>query len=367
MQNLKLAKLEKLILENELDVVALIPSPNFFWLTGQHKHLMERPTTLIIAPGKKPALVIAGFEVGSLTKADIPMDAFPFDDDPAHWTDAFRAAGEALGLRSSRIGVESIHFRFLETQFLRQAVPGCEVVAADALFSRLRLMKSDEEIACMRQAALIAQGALEETLKIVKPGVTEREIAAELVLQMLRLGSDSNLAFDPIVAGGPNSADPHAAVSDRPLQKGDFLLFDWGARYRGYCSDITRTFGIGELSDEQKKIHRTVVAANRAAVDAARPGVACGSIDAAARKVITDAGYGEYFTHRLGHGLGLEAHEPPYMFGRNEQLLQPGMVFTDEPGIYIPGEGGVRIEDDIAVTADGQMNITDFPRELRIL
>ena len=219
----------------------------------------------------------------------------------------------------------------------------------------------------MRKAALIAQYALEETLKIVKIGVTEREIASELVTQMLKAGCDPTLPFDPIVAGGPNSADPHAAISDRRLQKGDFLLFDWGARYQGYCSDITRTFGIGEISDSQKEIYQTVLSANRAASAAARPGVTCGSIDDAARKVIVEAGYGNFFTHRVGHGLGLEAHEDPYMFAENLQILKAGMCFTDEPGIYISGEGGVRIEDDIVITEDGCINITDYPRELRIL
>lgn len=367
MKNLKLTKLEKMIRENGLDAVALIPSPNFFWLTGQNKHLMERPTMLIIVPDRTPAMVIAGFEVASLANAAIPFSAFGFDDDPAHWVDVFKAAGEALGLEGGKIGVESIHFRFFEQEILLQALPGCQLIAADGLFSQLRLHKQEDELVCMRQAALIAQNALEETLKLVKPGVTERQLAAELVAQMLRLGSDSNLPFEPIVAGGPNSADPHAAVSDRPLQSGDFLLFDWGARYQGFCSDITRTFGIGDLSEAQKKIHRTVLEANRAAVGTARPGVRCGSVDAAARKVITEAGYGDYFTHRLGHGLGLETHEHPYMYGANEQLLETGMVFTDEPGIYIPGQGGVRIEDDIVVTADGCTSLTDFPRELRIL
>jgi Xaa-Pro dipeptidase len=151
------------------------------------------------------------------------------------------------------------------------------------------------------------------------------------------------------------------------LQSGDLLLFDWGARYEGYCSDITRTFGLGDVSERQREIYRTVEKANRAASEAARPGVTCGSIDKAARDVIQEAGYGKYFTHRVGHGLGLEAHEDPYMFAESQQILEPGMCFTDEPGIYVPGRGGIRIEDDIVITEDGCKNITDYPRELRIL
>ena len=169
------------------------------------------------------------------------------------------------------------------------------------------------------------------------------------------------------MASGPNIADPHAKVSDRQLQRGDFLLFDWGARYHGYCSDITRTFVVGEASGRQIEIYNTVLAANRAALTAVRPGVTAGSIDDAGRAVISAAGYGPYFTHRIGHGLGMDEHEEPYIFGGNSVLLEEGMCFSDEPGIYLPDWGGVRIEDDLTVTADGGRSISDFPRELRIL
>lgn len=365
--NTKLQLLESLIAKNKFDAAALIPSPNMIWLTGADKHLMERPTTLLVCPGKKPALIIAGFELGSVEGMEIPFEPFPFDDDPSRWGEAFRKAGEYLSLENKLIAVEPIHFRFQETQFLQQAVPGCQVVNGQSIFSTLRLHKTDDEVAKMRQAAIIAQNALEETIKLARPGVSERELAAELVAQMLRGGSDPDLPFNPIVASGPNSANPHSEVSDRVLEKGDFLLFDWGARYRGYCSDITRTFAIAEASDRQREIHQTVVAANRAALAAVKPGVPAGSVDAAARKVITDAGYGEYFTHRLGHGLGLEEHEEPYIFDANTQLLEQGMSFSDEPGIYLPGDGGVRVEDDVIVTENGGMTVTDYPRELRIL
>ena len=231
----------------------------------------------------------------------------------------------------------------------------------------MRLRKTETELEYMRKAAIIAQDALEATLKMVKPGITERELGSELVAQMLRRGSDPKLPFDPIVGSGPNSANPHAEVSDRELQKGDFLLFDWGARYKGYCSDLTRTFVIGEASDKQIDIYNTVLNANRTALAAVRPGVTAGSIDDAGRAVIDKKGYGKYFTHRIGHGLGLEEHEEPYMFAGNPVILEEGMCFSDEPGIYIPDWGGVRIEDDITVTADAGSSISDFPRELRIL
>lgn len=359
--------LETLLEKYRYDAAIFIPSPNMNWLTGQAKILMERPTTLIYRPGKKAALVIAGFEVDAAPEMDIPVEIFPFSDNPAEWEEVFRKAGDYLGLAGKKLAVEPIHFRFLEYQFIKNSIPECEIIGAQPLFTELRLRKSRQELEYMRKAAIIAQDALEETLKLVKPGVTERELGSELVAQMLRRGSDPKLPFDPIVGSGPNSANPHAEVSDREIRCGDFLLFDWGARYKGYCSDLTRTFVIGEASDKQIDIYNTVLAANRAALAAVRPGVTAGSIDDAGRAVINAKGYGEYFTHRIGHGLGMEEHEDPYIFSGNPVILEQGMCFSDEPGIYIPDWGGIRIEDDITVTEDAGRSISDFPRELRIL
>jgi Xaa-Pro dipeptidase len=228
------------------------------------------------------------------------------------------------------------------------------------------------EIGYMRQAVQFAERALTATLPKIRAGMTEREIAAELVVQTLRAGSDADLPFAPIVASGPNSALPHAFVTDRVLQPGDLLTLDWGAATRGYFADLTRTFAVGvagggEIDPELKKIYELVKGANAAGKAAARPGVTCASVDAAARKVIADGGYGEFFTHRVGHGLGLEGHEDPSMHGRNEMPLEAGMTFTVEPGIYLPGKGGVRIEDDVVVTADGCESLSTYPRELKVI
>jgi Xaa-Pro dipeptidase len=220
----------------------------------------------------------------------------------------------------------------------------------------------------MRKAAEIAQAALEATKPVIKVGVTEREIASELVSQLLRHGSDPALPFFPIVSGGPeNSANPHATPTERALQAGDLLVIDYGANYADYYSDITRTFAIGELSEEQQRIYELVKQANAAGRAKVAPGVTAGEVDAAARAVIAEVGYGEYFFHRTGHGLGMEGHEPPYIRGDNQLVLQAGMTFTVEPGIYITGLGGVRIEDDVAVSEDGCDTLTTLPRELEVL
>jgi Xaa-Pro dipeptidase len=187
------------------------------------------------------------------------------------------------------------------------------------------------------------------------------------MLQLLRAGSDPEFAFTPIVSSGPNGANPHASPSDRKLQAGDLLVIDWGATYSGYVSDITRTFAIGPVDEEYRHIHDIVVQANAAGRRTARPGIPSGEVDRAARNVIEQAGYGKYFTHRTGHGLGMEGHEHPYIYAENERPLEAGMAFTVEPGIYLPGRNGVRIEDDVVITENGAESLSDFSRELQTL
>jgi Xaa-Pro dipeptidase len=202
---------------------------------------------------------------------------------------------------------------------------------------------------------------------MIKIGVTEKEIASELTIQMLRLGGDAEAPFAPIVSSGPNGANPHASPGDRKMAAGDLLVIDWGTGYQGYVADLTRTFGIGKVEPEFQRIADIVKDANAAGRAIAAPGLQAGAVDAAAREVINTAGYGAYFTHRVGHGIGLEGHEPPYMFGENTLRLAEGMAFTIEPGIYLTGRGGVRIEDNVVVTANGVDVLSSLPRELRIL
>jgi Xaa-Pro dipeptidase len=186
-------------------------------------------------------------------------------------------------------------------------------------------------------------------------------------LILLRHGSDPVFTFPPIISFGPNTANPHSFPSERKLEAGDLLLFDWGATYHGYASDITRTFAIGKVEPELAHIAQVVQQANAVARTLAAPGVAAGDIDLAARQVIEQAGYGKFFTHRTGHGLGMEIHEPPYIRSGSSFLLQHGMTFTIEPGIYLPGRGGVRVEDNCVITADGVEIMTSLPRELIVL
>jgi Xaa-Pro dipeptidase len=228
------------------------------------------------------------------------------------------------------------------------------------------MRKDGDEIAKMKQAVAITQVALQATLAKVCVGMTEREIANDLLLEMLGRGAES-LPFEPIVLTGPKSALPHGAPGDRRVEAGDLLLFDFGVNVGGYASDITRTFAVGTVDDELRCVYDLVRRANEAGRRAARPGVEIQEVDRAARRVIVAAGYGPYFTHRTGHGLGLEGHEPPFACEGDTTILEPGMTFTVEPGIYLPGKGGVRVEDDVVITQGGCESLTTFDRELIVI
>lgn len=367
MQTERFERLFQATKEAGLDGVALNPGPTLTYLTGLGFHLMERPTVLLAAPGRTPALVMPELEAIKASGARVNLETFTYGDNPAAWPQAFERAAQALQLDGKKIGVEPARMRVLELRYLEGAMPRAAFVSAEPALNALRIQKDSVEIASMRQAVRIAQEALRATLPVIKPGVSERQIAAELQINLLRCGSDPELPFPPIVSGGPHSADPHAAPSDRPLQAGDLLVIDWGASYQGYISDLTRTFGIVSVEPEFRRIHELVRLANEAGRAAGRPGIAAGEVDRAAREVIDDGGYGKYFFHRVGHGIGMEAHEQPYMFAENDLLLAPGMAYTVEPGIYLPGRGGVRIEDNVVVTENGSESLSDFPRELMIL
>jgi len=360
--NTRLSRLVELLQQQQIDALVLNPGPTFTYLTGLQMHLMERPTVLFITSFGQAALVLPYLEKEKLAGLELELQAFTYEDDPATWGGAFREAIEALGLAQAKLAAEPSRLRLLELQYIQAAAPQAAIIDGSLIVEGLRLQKDTQELAKMRKAALIAQKALVETLKHIHPGMSEKQIAAELVIALYQAGSDIELPFEPIVSSGPNSANPHAAPSERLLQEGDLLLFDWGASKDGYFSDITRTFTVGEVEPELQHVSEVVLAANAKGREIAAPGMPAGTVDRAVRAVIEAAGYGPYFTHRTGHGLGMEAHEAPYIFGANTQLLAAGMVFTIEPGIYLPGRGGVRIEDDVVITKDGVHSLTDLPR-----
>lgn len=349
-----------------LEALALNPSPSLIYLTGLHFHLSERPTVFLFRPKYPPALVLPELEASKIDP-QTGYDLFPYGENPETWGASFSRACNHLSLNGLTVGIEPNHLRVLELRFLEAGMTQTQIQSAESCLAVVRMRKDEVEVAAMQKAVDIAQLALINTLPLVKAGITERQVANELVLQMVRAGADAELPFSPTVAGGPNSANPHAVPTDRPLMPGDMLVIDWGAGYQGYCSDLTRTFCITDLQNDFVTIAKVVKDANLAAQKEVCPGRPVGQVDDAARNVIVNAGFGGQFTHRTGHGLGLEVHEHPYIYSENTLALDIGMAFTIEPGIYLPGRGGIRIEDNVIVTAEGCRCLSDLPREIKVL
>ncbi|MCI0519671.1 MAG: Xaa-Pro peptidase family protein [Chloroflexi bacterium] len=365
---LRQQRLQAALAQADLGAVLLNPGPTLVYFTGLHFHLSERPVLFILPQHGDPCLALPELETQKVASLPYALNAYPYGEDPSHWNAAFQAAFHAAGLSGlCRLGVEPRQLRYLEMQCAQAAAPQALLADADALLAAPRACKDASEIAAIRKAVEIAQTALTSALPLFKIGMTEQEFASEMVVHLLRAGGDPTLPFSPIVSAGPNSANPHASPSARAILPGDLLVVDWGAFYQGYCSDLTRTFAIGQVEPQLTAIAQIVLQANQAGRAAAAPGLPASRVDAAARAVIEQAGYGAFFTHRTGHGIGLDPHEPPYMRGDNAALLEPGMVFTVEPGIYLPGRNGVRIEDNVVITPAGAETLSSLPRELAIL
>ena len=362
----RLQRLQAELRNRQLDCLALLPGPNLRYMTGLEFHLMERPTVAFIPAEGVPAFVIPSLERAKFAGSrpfDLELFAYTDEEGPA---EAFRRALMALP-EVHEIAVEFLTMRVLELRLVQRHAPNAVLHDANPVMDVLRLAKDAGEVERMRRAIAITEQALQSVLESFRPGMTEREIAARLHIALLEAGGGP-LPFESIVLSGPNAALPHGLPSDRRVQPGDVLLIDFGTTFQGYVSDITRTFAVGEpLAGRQRDVYEAVKAANAAGVAVVRPGAACQDVDRTARQVIDEAGFGEYFIHRTGHGIGLEGHERPYIVEGNEALLQPGMTFTVEPGIYIPGEIGVRIEDNVVVTPEGVECLTTFSRELTVV
>ena len=365
MTQARLDRLTRLLREQGIDYVALVPGANMVYFTGLHMHLSERPiVALFSAKGDGPILVAPFFEMGKATSGPVKLDwrTYSYRDGEDPQT-VFQQALDDNDVDGQVIGVEPTQMRVLEWNLLTQAAGNIKQTSAAEAIKQLRMTKDADEVAEMRKAIEIAQLGLSETLPHIRAGIKESDVAAILIDKMTKHGAQG-VAFDPLIQTGLSATNPHGHAGERVLQRGDLMVIDWGCRYGNYQSDITRTVAIGPVSAELHRMYETVKAANAAGRAAVKPGVACEAIDKATRAVIDAAGYGEFFTHRTGHGLGLEGHEPPYMVKGETLLLRPGMTFTIEPGLYIPGVGGVRIEDDMLVTDGGGESLTDFDREL---
>ena len=280
--------------------------------------------------------------------------------------DLERGLGRALSdFGAHNVGFESAHLTVAMLERLRGAT-GFEFVPTSQLVERLRMVKEPGELDRIREAARLADEGLAHVLERVAEGVTERELALDLEFFMRRAGAE-DVSFDPIVAAADRSALPHARPTERQVEKGRYLLFDLGAIHDGYCSDMTRTVVVGEADDRHREIYHLVARAQQAGLDAVAPGRPAAEVDRAARSVIEEAGLGDAFGHGLGHGVGVEIHEAPTIRSTSRDVLEAGQVITIEPGVYIPGWGGVRIEDLLVVTADGAEVLSRSSKELQVL
>lgn len=356
----RLSRLSEQISAQRLDCLALVPGANLLYFTGLSLDLSDRPMVAFLRPGRPLALVLPALEAAKAEEI-AGAQLFPWTDEEGYRA-GFERAGAELELGGARIGVEAFTMRLVEMDLLEQCAPGCQILPADEVASALRMCKDAAELGKMRRAADLAQDAMRTTLDSFRPGMTERELETLLKISMLEAGAE-NVSFAPIVSGGPHSASPHAHPSDRQVGPGEFLLIDCGVYVDGYASDITRTFPVGEMEPEMCRIYELVQEANARGRGAVRPGATCGEVDYAARRVIEAGGYGDQFIHRTGHGLGLQVHEPPFIVAGNPRMLKPGMTFTIEPGIYLAGRGGVRIEDAVVVTERGAEDLTTFGRD----
>lgn len=266
------------------------------------------------------------------------------------------------------LAVEADRLTVTQLKNLRKALHGIKLttVSTDKIIDSFRAVKNEAEIENICKAQRIAEAAFDHILGFIKVGVTEKEVALELDHYMLSHGADG-LSFETIAISGANTSKPHGVPTDKKIEHGDFVTMDYGAVVNGYHSDMTRTVAVGAASDEQKKIYKIVFEAQLAVLRVLKNGVKCSDADKAARDVITEAGYGEYFRHSTGHGVGIEIHEKPFVSPKSTAMLRSGNVVTDEPGIYIPGKFGVRIEDMALITENGCKNLTKAPKELIII
>ena len=338
--------------------VAFVPGPNFLYLSGLHFHLMERPTLMFVTAGNEVLAIMPELE-RSKWRAIFPDATTFFWQDSDGYTQAFH---ECAALIDGPVGVEGMRMRLFEADALRSHLPQGAVVNAEATMARLRITKDEQEIAALRRAIAISEAALSDLIACARAGDTEADLAARLKRAMLDHGAEG-FAFDPLVLSGPNAADPHGTPGDRAIAPGEPLLIDFGASFGGMNADITRTFFCEHVTDAHSEIYEVVRAANARGKDIAAPGITCDQVDRDTTAVLAGSPFADLIVHKTGHGLGLDVHEAPQVMIGNDTELQPGMVITIEPGLYRTGEIGVRIEDDVLITAEGCESLTLFPRE----
>lgn len=353
----RVEKLKNLFAGNDIDGMMITKAENRRYITG------FTGSAGIVVISENRNILITDFRYLEQAAAQAPN--FEIYDLTKDISVMVAEVVQELGIK--KLGFETQGMNFFEYgQYASKLTGDLQLVPLDKFVEGLRIVKDEDEIALIKKAAEIADAAFEHIITFIKPGLKELDVALELEYFMKKQGSQKN-AFDFIVASGPRSSLPHGKASERVIQAGEFVKMDYGAVYQGYHSDITRTVAVGQPTEKMLEIYGIVKKAQQAALDKIKAGMTTVEADAIARDIITDAGYGDNFGHGLGHGIGLEIHEGPRVSPKEEIVLQKNMVVTNEPGIYLPQWGGVRIEDDIVITEDGCRLLTNASKELKIL
>lgn len=360
----RLNRLLQIIRNRGLDSIFITSKANIYYFTNFLTNPHERLIALY-ADQTGPVLIVPELEKEDALQAGWKGDLLTYDDQTDPWN-KFKAYLHSSGKSPYSMGIEKNQLTVDRKEMIESIMPDCVLEDAQTILNELRLLKDKKEFNLLKQAAVLADYGVKTGIEGIQEGKTELELLAEIEYALKREGV-REMSFSTLVLTGANTASPHGTPGGRKIEPGDFVLFDLGVVYEGYCSDITRTVAYKKISDVQKEIYHTVLTAQKEAINTVSLGVPVGKLDQAARKMIDDAGYGSYFTHRIGHGLGIDVHEFPSMHGKNPLPIQEGMCFTIEPGIYVPDAGGVRIEDEIFVTKKGAEILTSYPKELQII
>ncbi len=351
--------------QKDIPAAFVTSTENVFHLSGFYSDPHERLLLLAVFQDSDPILVCPQMEVEDAKNTGWQHDVIGYTDIENPWS-KLKMDIDKRGISIRTLAVEKEHLNVERYEHIQSHFSSPVLVAAEEKLRQLRMIKDEQELAILREACKLADYAIEVGVHEIQEGKTEMDVLAVIEYELKKKGINQ-MAFSTMVLTGKNGASPHGTPGNTKIQKGDLVLFDLGVVYNGYCSDISRTVAYGDITDKQRDIYETVLSAQLAALEASKPGVTCASVDLAARNLIAEKGYGEYFPHRLGHGLGISVHEYPSLTETNDLVLQEGMVYTIEPGIYLPEVAGVRIEDDVYVTADGIEILTKFPKTLQVI
>lgn len=361
----RLTKLSAWLKEKDIEVAFLTNPDNVFYLSGFLSDPHERLLAIAVFQDAEPVLICPGMEIQEAKRAGWLNEVIGYSDTENPWELVYHAIQSRIA-SVQKVAIEKEHMNVERYEQLSRLFEQAQFISAEEKLRTLRLIKDKHELAKIREACELADFAIETGVQEIKEGKTEMEVLAAIEYALKKKGV-REMSFSTMVLTGKNAASPHGVPGETKIKKGDLILFDLGVVVDGYCSDITRTVAYYDVNNEQEKIYNTVLLGQLEAIKHIKPGITAADIDLAARNVITNAGYGSFFPHRLGHGLGISVHEYPSITETSTLVLEEGMVFTVEPGIYVPEVAGVRIEDDVVVTRSGVELLTKFPKELQII